>query len=121
MLKNAYFFEDVKNRFNIGGSVSELPLLLPPTITTLSSSFLTLNAVYYLQKRAKFASSKFIQLFFTSNSVVFVGRGRKNISCPKAQGTLATPLFNALASFQLTLTGNNKSCYRYDMYRLLYG
>jgi len=26
-------------------------------------------------------------------------------------------LFKTLASFQLTLTGNNKSHYRYDMYR----
>jgi len=28
----------------------------------------------------------------TSNSVVFVDKGRKNISCPRAQGTLATSL-----------------------------
>jgi len=33
-----------------------------------------------------------LQLFFTSNSVVFVDRGRKNIFCLRAQGTLATPL-----------------------------
>jgi len=83
----------------------------PPTVTTCSSSFLALNAVYYLQKRTNFACSKFLQLFFTSNSVAFVDRGRKNISlfftsnsvafvdrgrknisCPRAQGTLATPL-----------------------------
>jgi len=31
-------------------------------------------------------------LFFNSNSVSFVEGGRKNISCPRAQGTLATPL-----------------------------
>jgi len=30
--------------------------------------------------------------FFTSNSVVFVDRGGKNISCPRVQDTLATPL-----------------------------
>jgi len=28
---------------------------------------------------------------------------------------LTTKQFNALASFQLTLTGNNKSYYRYDI------
>jgi len=66
MLKNAYFLEkDVKYRFSVGGSAPEPPLasggwgllpqtpvlLLPPTITTFSSSFLALNAVYYLQKK----------------------------------------------------------------------
>jgi len=91
MLKNAYFLKkDVKNRLSVGGSAPAL--LLPPTITTMSSSFLALIAVYYLQNRTNFASSKFLQLFFTSNSVAFVDRERKNISCPRAQGTLATPL-----------------------------
>jgi len=33
-----------------------------------------------------------LHLFFVSNSVVFVNRGHKNDSCPKAQGILATPL-----------------------------
>jgi len=33
-----------------------------------------------------------LHLFFISKSVVFVDRRRKNISCPRAQGTLATPL-----------------------------
>jgi len=38
-------------------------------------------------------SSALLQQFFTSNSAVFVDRGRKNISCPRAQDTLAdTPL-----------------------------
>jgi len=39
-----------------------------------------------------FASSALLRLFYTSTSVVFVDRGRKNISCPRAQNTLATPL-----------------------------
>jgi len=39
-----------------------------------------------------FTSSSLLHLFFTSNSVVFVDKGRKSISCPRAQGTLATPL-----------------------------
>jgi len=34
----------------------------------------------------------FFANFFTSNSVVFVGGGRKNISCSQTQGTLVTPL-----------------------------
>jgi len=34
--------------------------------------------------------------FSTSNSVIFVDGGRKNISCPRAQGTLATPLLNTV-------------------------
>jgi len=102
MLKNAFFLEkDVKNRLKrqeirpltpVGLQRKPPALLLPPTMTTLSSSFLALNAVYYLQKRTNFVSSKFLQLFFTSNSVVFVDRGRKNISCSRAKGTLATPL-----------------------------
>jgi len=76
--------KDVKNRFSVGGSAPEPllasggwglrpqtpALLLLPTITTLSNSFLALIAVYYLQ-RTNFASSKFLLLFFTSNSVVF--------------------------------------------------
>jgi len=39
-----------------------------------------------------FASSALLNLFFISNTVVFVDGGRKNISCSRAQGTLATPL-----------------------------
>jgi len=34
----------------------------------------------------------FAPIFFTSKSIVFVDGGRKNISCPRAKGTLATPL-----------------------------
>jgi len=39
-----------------------------------------------------FASFALLHLFFNSNSVTFVEGGRKNISCPRAQGTLVTPL-----------------------------
>jgi len=39
-----------------------------------------------------FCSFRTFALFFTSNSVVFADRGRKLIHCPRAQGTLATPL-----------------------------
>jgi len=39
--------------------------------------------------------STLLHLFFPSNSVVFVDGGRKNISCPWVQGTLATSLSRA--------------------------
>jgi len=96
VLKNAYFLEkDVKNRLSVGETSPESPLasdgwelrpktlalLLWPAITTLSSSFLALNAVYYLQKGTNFCS------YFSLQTLVFVDRGRKNISCPRAQGT----------------------------------
>jgi len=50
MLKNAYFIASTEPPLASGGwgLRSQTPaLLLPPTITTLSSSFLALNAVYY--------------------------------------------------------------------------
>jgi len=43
-------------------------------------------------KCSAFASSVLLHLYFNLNSVIFVEGGRKNISCPRAQGTLATPL-----------------------------
>jgi len=98
MLKtDAYFLEkDVRNRLSVGGPAPEPPLasggwglgpqtpalFLSPTITTLSSSFLALNAVYYLQKRTNFASSKFLQLFSTSNSIVLLARAAKIFLVP---------------------------------------
>jgi len=43
-------------------------------------------------KSSAFASSAHLHQFFNSNSVSFVEGGRENISHPKAQGILATPL-----------------------------
>jgi len=43
-------------------------------------------------KCSGFASFALLHLFFISNSVVFGGDGRKNISCPRTHGTLATTL-----------------------------
>jgi len=43
-------------------------------------------------KCSAFASSALLHLSFYSNPVSFVEGERKNISCPRAQGTLATPL-----------------------------
>jgi len=53
-----------------------------------------------------FASFALLYLFITSNSVVFVDRGRKTIPCPRAQGSLATPL--------ATRDGENRFTYGYD-------
>jgi len=68
MLKNAYFLEKtVKNCLSVGDSAPEPPLpsgglglrlqtpalLLSPTITTLSSSFLALNEFYYHKNGTK--------------------------------------------------------------------
>jgi len=58
-------------------------LLLPHTITTLSSSFLAVNAVYYFEKRTNFASSKLLQLFSLQTwYIVFVDRGVKIFLAP---------------------------------------
>jgi len=43
-------------------------------------------------KCSVFASFTILHLFFTLNFVIFVDVGRKNISCSRAQGTLATTL-----------------------------
>jgi len=84
MLKNAYFLEkDVKYRFSVGCSAPEPPLasggwgirpqtpalLLPPTITTLSSSFLALNVYYYLiiTTYFKIITFKKEQIFYLQN------------------------------------------------------
>jgi len=40
-----------------------------------------------------FAYCALLYQFFNSNCVIFVEGGRKNISCPRAQGTQATPLY----------------------------
>jgi len=73
-------------------------LLLPLAILTLSSLFHVLNASYYPLKKQN-NSSKFLLLslpnfctYFSLQTLVFVDGGRKNISCPRAQGTPATPL-----------------------------
>jgi len=55
-------------------------------------------------KFSAFASSTLLHLFFNLNSVIFVEGGRKNISCPRAHGTLATPLFgNTLIVYKTTV------------------
>jgi len=113
MLKNEYFLEKtVKNCLSVGPAPepsfasggwwlrSQTPaFLLSLIVTALSSTFLALNMFYSPQKEQNcyskcsvFVSSILLHLFFISNSVIFIERGRKYISCPRAQGTLATPL-----------------------------
>jgi len=68
------FWKKLKNRLSVGGSTTEHPFA--------SGGWCSV-----------FASFALLHVFFTSNSVDFVDRGRKIIPCPKAQGTLTTPLF----------------------------
>jgi len=75
--------------------------LLSPTITTLSSSCLALNAFHYSLKKIQWLlQCMFCFCFFRTFAPIFCFKlcrfydeGRKNISFPKAQGILiATPL-----------------------------
>jgi len=89
MLKNAYFLEkDVKTRLSVGAPPPNprwplavrgyaLALLLQPAITTMPSSLLALNAVYYFEKRTKFVSSNIFAPIFHFKLCSFVDRGRK--------------------------------------------
>jgi len=111
MLKNAYFLEKKTVKIVSASGAPPDPsfasggwgpaLLLPPTITTLSSSFLSVKCSFITLKKEQNNSSKMFCFWFFRTLVpifslqtlqVFVEGGRKNISCPKAQGTLATPL-----------------------------
>jgi len=95
MLKNAYFLEtDVQNRLSVGGGAAPKPLRCYSRVLLqlCQSSFLALNAVYYLQKGTNFASSKLFAAVFHFKLYNFCWQGRKHISYPRAQGTLATPL-----------------------------
>jgi len=80
-------------------------LLLPPTMAILSRSFLMLNTIYYSSKKKQnnysiicsaFTSSVLLHLFFTLQFLLT--GGRKSVSCPRAQGTLATPLTRAVST-----------------------
>jgi len=108
MLKNLLVLEkNCKDRLSVGGSAPNPSLatggwrlcpqtaafLLLPAIATFYGLFLAPNAFYYIKKNnySKWSAFAFTEAFppiFTSNSVVFVDDGRKNVSCPRAQGTL---------------------------------
>jgi len=86
--------KNCKNRFSVWsknclGAPRPPAKLLLSNITTLSNSFLALNAFYYPQKEQNscnkcfsFSSSALLHLFFASISIVFVDRGEggKNVS-----------------------------------------
>jgi len=110
------------------GAPSPNPRDFTPTYyTTLSSLFLALNAFHYPQKKKQnniskcsaFASSPLLYLFFHFNSAVFVDSGRKNISCPRAQGTLATPLWSRYLDKCMSAYTCNDCKNVYD-YRILF-
>jgi len=94
MLKNACFLEKiVKNRLCVGGSAPEPPLPPDPRIVILAYYYNFVKFIFSTKcSLLSLSKEQFLQLFFTSNSIVFVDRGRKNIFCPRAQDTLATPL-----------------------------
>jgi len=107
MLKNAYFYEKSVKIASTLGAPPPNPRLPPrPQVVTPAYCY---NFVEYFSsakcgllslekeknnysKCSAFAFFALLHLFFTSNSVVFVDGERKNVSCPRAQGTLATPV-----------------------------
>jgi len=115
MLKNAIFMEKSVKIASASGALHPNPRLPPaaggsapsPRVVTPASycynfveSVSSTKCVCNLQKKKKnnyikcsaFASFALLHLLFTSNSVVCVDGERKNVSCPRAQSDLATPL-----------------------------
>jgi len=99
MLKNTYFLEKVvKNRLSVGGSAPESPWppaagasapRPPPTITTLSSSFLALSLVYYLQKKKnKFCIFQFFAAIFHFKLCSFCWQEAQKYFMPQGAGYL---------------------------------
>jgi len=74
-----------------------------PTITTLSGSFLALNAISTIEEEqnnySKLLLSHTFPPIFHFQLSSFSWQGCKNISCPWAQGTLATPLLVSTSIF----------------------
>jgi len=124
MLKNAYFLEKYcKNCLSLGGSAPETPFasngwglhsqtpvsLLSPTITTLSSLCLAFKCVLLFSKKDKITPVHVLILLFRTFAPIFCFKlcrfydgGRKNISCPRAQGALVTPLCRRLLLPRIT-------------------
>jgi len=94
MLKNAFLGKNCKNLPSVGGS-APAPSFAPrgwgrsPPDPCVVTSACYYNVVLYMFCFCFFRT--FCTYFFTLNTIVFV-EGRKNISCHRAQGTLATPL-----------------------------
>jgi len=101
-----------KIRLSVMSSASELPfasdswelrpqtpaLLLPPTITTVKFVS-TVKRILFRSIKNQVTTANVLPLllphfftYFLIQTLSFVEEGRENISCPWAQGTLATPL-----------------------------
>jgi len=102
MLKNAYFLEKLKNCFSVTSAyyysfvmfISRGKcVLLPSKKNKILRNYSKICSV--------FASTAAFSPIFTSNSVLFVDSGCKNMSCPRVQGTLATPLLPTCAKCPL--------------------
>jgi len=104
-----FWEKNCKNRLSVGGSggwglCSQTPRCYSRLLLQLCRvCFLCLMHFIMLKKEPSnyskyfaFASSVLLLLFLNSNSVNFFEGGRKNISCPRAQDTLATPLSNII-------------------------
>jgi len=80
-------------------------LLLPPTITTLSSFVFSVKCVFFLLKMSRI-TIEYVRIllfllhfctYFSLQTLWYLLRGgRKNVSCPRAHDTLATPLLRRL-------------------------
>jgi len=98
MLKNAFFS---KIRLS-APTIPRLPQTPRVVIFAYYYSIVEMRFITFKKEQnnyskcSVFASSALFHLVFISNSILFVDRGLKNISCPRAQGTLATPLFVTL-------------------------
>jgi len=99
MLKNACFLE---NPVKFASSVAPPPDLHVVTFT-YDYNFIefvsSVKCVSLTSKKDKMTHacsavtlSALLHLFFTSSSCRFYDGERKNIACPRVQGTLATPL-----------------------------
>jgi len=91
----------VKHQLSVGGSASasfrrlgpQTPtFLLSLTITTLSKFISSTKCGLLPSKKNNFCFFQTFAPIFHFKTVIFVDKWRKNISCPRAQDTLATPL-----------------------------
>jgi len=120
MLKNAYNLEKTIKIVSASGDPPPSPRLPLRCYSRLllqfsRAAFLVLNAFIPLRKKqnnyskySAFASSAILHAFFTSNSVVFMTE-RKNISCPRVQDTLATPLVAAVLCAEANLVNKTNA------------
>jgi len=101
MLKNAYFLEKTIKIVSSSGDPPPDPRVVTPVYYCNFVEFISSGKCILFRSKKKQVTtanvlplllSHFFTYFFYSNSVSFVEEGHKNISCPRSQGTLATPL-----------------------------